>query len=109
MRNSRRIATALALGALATPILAASVLAASPRYEAMAGNFTSPAVAQKYVTFLGAHGFNGYVVEREKTTGKGQYQVERTFKTKAAAAAEIARLRGTYHRGGVEIDLGSAR
>jgi hypothetical protein len=109
MRNTRRIATGLALGALATPVLAVSVFAASPRYEAVAGNFTLPTAAQTYASWLGTHGFKGYVVERETTTGKGQYQVERTFKTKAAAAAEIVKLRVTYHRGGVEIDLGSAR
>jgi hypothetical protein len=48
-------------------------------------------------------------VEREKMTAKGEFQVERTFTTKAAAAAEVVKLRVTYHRGGVEIDLGSAR
>ncbi len=109
MRNTRRVATALALGALATPVLAASVLAASPRYEAVAGNFTLPTVATRYASWLGTHGFTGYVVERETTTGKGQYQVERKFNTKAAAATEIVKLRKAYHRGGVELDQGSSR
>ncbi|MHB8459438.1 MAG: hypothetical protein ACYDAK_06390 [Candidatus Limnocylindrales bacterium] len=109
MGNTRRIAAGIALGALATPVLAASVLAASPRYEAVAGNFTLPTVAHTYVAWLGAHGFKGYAVEREKMTGAGQYQVERSFTTKGAAAAEIRRLRATYHRGGVEVDFGSAR
>jgi hypothetical protein len=109
MRNTRRIARALALGALVTPVLAGSVLAANPRYEAAAGNFTLPTGAHAYASWLGTHSFKGYVVERETMTAKGQFQVERTFTTKAAAAAEVVKLRVTYHRGGVEIDLGSAR
>jgi hypothetical protein len=50
MRNTRRIARALALGALVTPVLAGSVLAANPRYEAVAGNFTLPTAAQAWAS-----------------------------------------------------------
>ena len=79
MGNARRIAAGLALGALATPLLAGSVLAASPRHEAVAGNYTLPTAAQTCASWLGTHGFKGYVVEHEKTTGMGQHQVERTL------------------------------
>jgi hypothetical protein len=88
--------------------LAVSQLGAANVYEAVAGNFASPAGAIGYAELLGQKGLTGFVVE-EETSGKYQFQVERSFVSKAAAAAEVAKLHAAHDRGWVETDTGSSR
>ena len=93
--------SSLVLGAGASSVFAAT---AKPTiYEAVAGNYASHASAVAYQAKLVKAGFKGFVIQNE-VVGKGHYQVEQSFMTKAAAMAEVTRLKAAHLRGGVETD-----
>ena len=107
-RIATRAATALSIAAIVSTIGVTSAMAASKTtYEAVAGNFGTKAGAMALQAKLTKAGWKGYVVETENTGTKGHFQVERPFATKAAAQAEVAKLKAAKYHGGVETDSGT--
>ena len=107
-RIATRAATALSVAALVSTIGVGSAMAASKStFEAVAGNFTARANATALQAKLTKAGWKGYVVEAENTGTKGHFQVERPFATKAAAQAEVAKLKSAKYRGALETDSGT--
>jgi hypothetical protein len=102
-----RVVGGLATGTILSAALAATAFAATPpkapTWEAVAANFGRATSANAYVGRLTKAGMTGFQVEQE-VHGKGHFQVERTFTTKAAAMAEVARLKAAKFHGGVEED-----
>jgi predicted lipoprotein with Yx(FWY)xxD motif len=82
----------------------ARVVLRPPTYEAVAGNFGARATAAALQAKLAKAGRTGYVVEKETTGTTGHYQVEKSFSTKAAAEAEIARLKAAKYGHALETD-----
>lgn len=97
--------------ALLTGVVASSALAASPvratSWEVVAGNYGRLTSATAIVLRLKKAGLTGFAVEHE-SHGRGHYQVERTLRTRAAAAAELVKVRALLHQGGIETDAGRA-
>ncbi|MBW8825616.1 MAG: hypothetical protein JF603_04585 [Acidobacteria bacterium] len=69
------------------------------RWQASAGKYRTRSSARARLRQVTAKGLNGYVIERERGP---RFDVERTFPTRAAATAEVARLRRTHFSGHVE-------
>ena len=107
-RVARRVATALTITAFVSVIGVTSVAAASKTtYEAVAGNFGTNSGAMALQARLTKAGWKGYRIEMEDSGRKGHYQVERSFSTRAAAQAEVTRLKAAKYHGAVEPDAGT--
>ena len=107
-RVAGRVAAALTTTALVAVVGVSSAAAASKTtYEAVAGNFGTNAGATALQARLTKAGWKGYRIEKENTGTKGHYQVERSFSTRAAAQAEVAKLKAAKFHGAVEPDTGT--
>ena len=108
-RQITRAMGGLVLGTVLASAVAGSAFAATPKtsWEVVAGNFASRASATKYAATLASHGLKGFGVEAERTGTKGHFQVEIGYSTKAAAMAELAKLKAAHNRGGIETDTGT--
>jgi hypothetical protein len=105
-RSVGRFATAVGVAALVSTISVASVGAAAAKtsYEAVAANHGSMSSAVALQAKLTKAGLTGFTIEKENTGTKGHFQVEQSFSTKAAAQAEVAKLKAAKYHGGVETD-----
>jgi hypothetical protein len=107
---------AIRVGSGASATCGAFVKVAVLPYEAVAGNigpegaaFGTSAYAASFVLELEKKGFTGFKVEAERVVGipggPPYYEVERSFSTKAAAQAEVAKLIAAGYLGSsVETD-----
>jgi predicted lipoprotein with Yx(FWY)xxD motif len=77
-------------------------------YEAVAGNVATKAAATALQAKLTKAGFKGYRIETEMTGSTGHFHVERTFSNKAAAQAEVAKLKAAKYHASLETDVGTS-
>jgi hypothetical protein len=107
VRTLRRIAIGLSAAALGGLLVVAPTFAATPTatYEAVAGHAKTYAAAVALKHKLAVHKLTGFVIERDAKSGKTVYEVERPYKTRAAAVAEVAKIRAAgFRHAGVETD-----
>ena len=101
-----RAAGGLLITGVVSCVAATSVFAATPvatKVEVVAANFGKLPSATAYEAKLVKAGITGFEIRKENV-GAGHYQVERTFTTKSAAMAEVAKLKAAHFRGGIERD-----
>ena len=95
MKRVSKLGAAGALVAAASMAMASTASAAvKPNWESDAGRFATRAGALHRVALLKAKGLTGYAIEIDVagTSKTKTFEVQRTFSTKKAATAEVAKV-----------------